>query len=368
MDCLVAFPIFQRWNIPFNAQSCCENTDVVQCENDKITGIRVQNRDLSGPIPTQLAGLKSLREIYLSKNGLTGQIPDIFQNLTQLTNLSLNDNSLSGPLPVSLSKAPLVSLHIQNNRINGSIPQEYSRLVELVEINISGNNITGALPASWQELKISSVCFGSCCNLGKTVCMPIGTVAPESCGSVQICPQLAVPTPTQIAQPSQQQSPSMVIPIVVGIVGLLVLICLLVFCYTRHRHKDTIREERKLATENYILSQLPSLFPKIEEQTLSNHHATVVEAPVDIQSYRGSVVGSDTSSFALFRAISGRTSLRKSKSSTPVKEKTIKRTLTQPTFAEPFGEFSDEILSISSLEDYKRQETLDDTILDSRLH
>ncbi|KAG6552772.1 hypothetical protein Mapa_005720 [Marchantia paleacea] len=80
--------------LPYNWVSCDRN--------NRISGLFLSNKNLTGAIPSEIGNLAGLQELYLDNNHLTGGIPTSLTLLTSLTTLSLDNNSLSGGIPNSL--------------------------------------------------------------------------------------------------------------------------------------------------------------------------------------------------------------------------------------------------------------------------
>ena len=132
-------------------------------DDGRVTELDLYNNGLTGPIPSELGDLTSLRELNLGFNGLTGPIPPEFGNLTSLTRLSLYSNSLTGPIPPELGDlTSLRSLQLQSNGLTGPIPPELGNLTSLRELNLRSNGLTGPIPpelgnlTSLRELNLRS--------------------------------------------------------------------------------------------------------------------------------------------------------------------------------------------------------------------
>ena len=72
---------------------------------------------LTGPLPSTIVGMKSLKEFHVSYNSLTGTLPNTLGKILTLQSLSLQWNSFTGPIPSSLgSLNRLISLQLFTNR------------------------------------------------------------------------------------------------------------------------------------------------------------------------------------------------------------------------------------------------------------
>ena len=103
------------------------------------TSIDISCNKLEGPIPEELAALKSLYVVNLSHNALTGHIPPSLGNLSQLESLDLSSNNLTAEIPVHLvdSLTFLSFLNLSFNQLVGKIPQA-SNLLRFQMIPIKG--------------------------------------------------------------------------------------------------------------------------------------------------------------------------------------------------------------------------------------
>ncbi|XP_038904092.1 probable LRR receptor-like serine/threonine-protein kinase At1g67720 isoform X2 [Benincasa hispida] len=117
----------------------------LQCNSDprpRIVKISLSKKNLTGNIPTDLAKLSGLVELWLDGNSFVGPIPD-FTGCVDLKILHLENNQLTGELPSSLANLPnLRELYVQNNMLSGTVPSgllnknlvfDYSRNINLHE-------------------------------------------------------------------------------------------------------------------------------------------------------------------------------------------------------------------------------------------
>ncbi|KAL3564751.1 hypothetical protein D5086_032797, partial [Populus alba] len=127
-----------------------------------IVSISLKGQDLAGSLPKSIVKLPYLTNLDLWANYLSGNIPPEWAN-TKLEILSIAVNRLTGPIPSYLGKIiTLRGLNIQNNMFSGIVPPELGNLVNLENINLSANNLTGELPLALsnltklKELRLSS--------------------------------------------------------------------------------------------------------------------------------------------------------------------------------------------------------------------
>ncbi|KAK6943746.1 Protein kinase domain [Dillenia turbinata] len=112
----------------------------VVCNSDpqpRIISINLSKKNLTGNIPSELAKLTGLVELWLDGNSLTGPIPD-FTGCLNLKIIHLENNRLSGELPSSLTDLPsLKELYVQNNVLSGTVPS--GLLSKNLVFNYTGN-------------------------------------------------------------------------------------------------------------------------------------------------------------------------------------------------------------------------------------
>ena len=123
---------------------------------NRVTGLSLGSRSLTGSIPWELGSLGELTNLNLGRNdlnhiggnSLTGIIPPELGSLSELTNLNLGGNSLTGIIPSelgSLSKVLVLNLHA--NSLTGSIPTALGSLSKVTYLRLSRNSLTGVIPS-----------------------------------------------------------------------------------------------------------------------------------------------------------------------------------------------------------------------------
>ncbi|KAL0011458.1 hypothetical protein SO802_006566 [Lithocarpus litseifolius] len=133
------------------------NTLICDCNltNDGVCHVvqiflRVQG--LAGILPPALAKLHHLKIIDLNANYLSGNIPEEWASM-QLEYLSISTNNLSGPIPTYLGNiTTLKIMSIESNQFSGIVPPELGNLVNLEYLILSANNLTGELPNTLTNL------------------------------------------------------------------------------------------------------------------------------------------------------------------------------------------------------------------------
>jgi len=115
------------------------------------------NPDLVGSIPSEIARIRGLASIQISRNGVTGRIPSELASLRRsLKSLYLHRNRLRGTIPSYLaSMTKLTSLWLHRNELSGQIPNELFGLAstdedpqmqQITELFLDHNQLTGTIP------------------------------------------------------------------------------------------------------------------------------------------------------------------------------------------------------------------------------
>ncbi|KAG8378361.1 hypothetical protein BUALT_Bualt08G0129400 [Buddleja alternifolia] len=114
---------------------------------------RVDECNITGPIPFEIGNLTGLRVLSLTLNQLTGFIPTTFGNLKQLEGIYLNDNRLRGYIPPDLCQMNnLVEFYVNGNMLTGAIPDCLGELTSLRKVYLGSNNLNSTLPSNFWNL------------------------------------------------------------------------------------------------------------------------------------------------------------------------------------------------------------------------
>ena len=141
----------------------------------RVTDLKLEDNQLSGPIPAELGGLANLQDLNLDGNQLSGPIPADLGGLANLHTLSLWRNQLSGPIPAELGRlANLGTLWLSSNQLSGPIPPELGDLANLWQLGFARNALSGTVPLSFLQLSQLLV-FRFQENAG--LCLPADLVA-----------------------------------------------------------------------------------------------------------------------------------------------------------------------------------------------
>ena len=118
-----------------------------------LTELRLGSNQLTGRIPVELGSLPYLTKLWLNVNQLTGEIPAGLGGLARLEVLSLAGNQLSGEIPAGLGDlARLEVLWLAGNQLTGRIPGELGNLTNLQQLLLSDNQLAGGIPAELGNL------------------------------------------------------------------------------------------------------------------------------------------------------------------------------------------------------------------------
>ncbi|MCO5600973.1 hypothetical protein L7F22_055090 [Adiantum nelumboides] len=90
--------------------------------------ISLQLNNQRGPTPLSgsiapVAGIQSLSQLWLQVNAFSGPIPSSLGELVSLKDVRLNDNNLVGPVPSTfIESTSLSTFYIQHNHLDGALP------------------------------------------------------------------------------------------------------------------------------------------------------------------------------------------------------------------------------------------------------
>lgn len=127
--------------------------DGVTVSRTRVTELNLEEKQLTGTIPADLARLTHLQRLILKKNRLTGVIPPELGNLVMLSDLSLDRNLLEGRIPDSIGALlNLRRLFLGKNQLKGGIPAKLGNLSRLENLSLLDNQLTGTIPASLGRL------------------------------------------------------------------------------------------------------------------------------------------------------------------------------------------------------------------------
>ncbi|XP_019163084.1 PREDICTED: probable LRR receptor-like serine/threonine-protein kinase At3g47570 [Ipomoea nil] len=120
-----------------------------------LSKLYLQSNNLLGSIPISLEESKNLLELNLARNELNGYLPkEIFHSRSSLVNLDFSTNHFTGPLPSEIGGLKhLVSLNLSNNMLSGALSNTLGSLAGLTDLNLSCNFFQGFIPSTFASLK-----------------------------------------------------------------------------------------------------------------------------------------------------------------------------------------------------------------------
>ena len=126
---------------------------------DGLTLLVLTDNDLIGQIPPAIGNLSDLQILLLARNRLSGDIPPALGDLSKLKILDLSDNRLGGEIPPELSSlSNLETLRLTDNRLVGAIPDAFTngstKLDNLKTLSLDGNKLSGQIPANLDNLSV----------------------------------------------------------------------------------------------------------------------------------------------------------------------------------------------------------------------
>lgn len=207
---------------------------------DGLSVLSLRSNALDGSIPSDIASLPSLRNLFLQHNNFSGYIPTSFS--PQLSILDLSFNSLTGSIPLSIQNwTGLIGLNLQNNSLSGHIPN--ATLSGLRRLNLSNNHLNGSIPSSLQGFPDSSFVGNTfLCGPPLKACSPVPR--PPS-------PNISPPVPPVPKKESSKKKISLgaIIAIAAGGAVLLFLLILVIFlCCLRKKGSDGERATKGKST------------------------------------------------------------------------------------------------------------------------
>ncbi|XP_031115791.1 probable LRR receptor-like serine/threonine-protein kinase At3g47570 [Ipomoea triloba] len=175
-----------------------------------------------GSIPKEVGYLKNLGYLDLSYNSLSGPIPPELGSCVYLEFLNLTNNNLEGPIPAALANLRgMQFLELSHNHLIGQIPTFLKDFKFLQNLNLSYNEFEGAVPTTGIFNNTSSVSIAANKKL---------------CGGI---PELKLPecNTTKSKKKNSEGYLKIVIPLILGIVGLTVVVFILCRRWLRRQRK-----------------------------------------------------------------------------------------------------------------------------------
>ncbi|KAJ7950015.1 Receptor-like protein [Quillaja saponaria] len=116
--------------------------------------LSLSNCNLSGPFSSSLAKLRYLSVVRLNQNNLSAPVPEFFANFSSLTMLHLSSCRLTGIFPQNIFQVQSLSvLDISNNQdLHGSLP-DFPQNGSLQTLVLANTNFSGELPDSISNVR-----------------------------------------------------------------------------------------------------------------------------------------------------------------------------------------------------------------------
>ncbi|TKW13571.1 hypothetical protein SEVIR_5G110600v4 [Setaria viridis] len=137
-----------------------------------LTALQVSGAGIVGEMPSWVANLTSLEILQFSNCGISGQVPSFIGNLKKLSTLKLYACNFSGQVPphlFNLTNLGVINFH--SNGFSGTIElSSFFKLPNLFRLNLSNNKLSildGEYNSSWESIdNFDTVCLASC-NISK---------------------------------------------------------------------------------------------------------------------------------------------------------------------------------------------------------
>ncbi|XP_024530054.1 LRR receptor-like serine/threonine-protein kinase RCH1 [Selaginella moellendorffii] len=124
------------------------------CRLHSLRVLELDSANLHGSIPGCYGNFTRMEKLLLAKNFLTGPIPDSLSRMEALQELDLAANTLTGPIPPSLgSLQNLRNLYLWQNQLSGRVPPHLGNLTMLECFDVANNSLGGELPRELSNLR-----------------------------------------------------------------------------------------------------------------------------------------------------------------------------------------------------------------------
>lgn len=112
--------------------------------------LSLHHNQLSGYVPSSIGNLTQLAQVLLNANDLQGSVPSTLGNCKYLQLLNLSQNNLGGGIPPNLFSlaSSLTTLDLSNNPLAGSLPTEVGELKSLDFLDVSHTMLSGEIPST----------------------------------------------------------------------------------------------------------------------------------------------------------------------------------------------------------------------------
>lgn len=185
-DSLALVDIYQAtsgrsWSNPWQLNQKVSTWSGVTLENQRVVGLNLNGRGLSGELPNSLRLLSQLKNLTISYNSLTGSlemltslsnltifnmagtnyknsygnVPSVFGRMQQLTYLNIAQNGFISPISDTTGLFLLTNLeelYINSNNFSGTMQSQFGNFRNLKKFNTSVCGFSGSLPISLRNL------------------------------------------------------------------------------------------------------------------------------------------------------------------------------------------------------------------------
>lgn len=145
--------IKHQWGNPlalssWNSTSSPCSWPEIECDDGEVTGIILQEKNITVEIPSSICDLKNLTFLNLALNFLPGKFPTFLYNCSNLQHLDLSQNYFVGHIPEDIHRLrKLQYLDLGGNNFTGDIPPAIGNLTELQSLYMHMNLFDGTFPA-----------------------------------------------------------------------------------------------------------------------------------------------------------------------------------------------------------------------------
>lgn len=128
----------------------------ITCDPDsgEVTAISLENKSLSGVIPSSVSNLQNLKSLWLPSNHISGKLPLELVRCSNLKVLNLTINRMTGNIPDLSPLKNLEILDLSANLFTGNFPSWVGSLTCLVKLGLGFNSFEESeIPESIGNLK-----------------------------------------------------------------------------------------------------------------------------------------------------------------------------------------------------------------------
>lgn len=145
----------------FIGDPCLNNWYGVNCLNNHVSELFLDNNNLNGILQASISNLYQLEVLFLMQNNISSSIPRNITDLRMLAKLDLSNNSLTDIIPDQIGNMVYYSLdylNLGNNKLVGTVPTSlYGKQNYFIYIDLSDNNFF--CPISVNVLYTKATCY-----------------------------------------------------------------------------------------------------------------------------------------------------------------------------------------------------------------